>query len=75
MRDRWPDTAHLTPEDPFPPAKGGYTSQRFQDAVGRELEHGRIVILDVSFLRQTTINDMEQIVTERGWSKNVIWYP
>jgi hypothetical protein len=75
MRDRWPDTAQCAPEDPFPPAKGGYTSQRFQDAVARELQHGRIVILDVSFLRQTTINDMEHIVTERGWSENVIWYP
>jgi hypothetical protein len=75
MRDRWPDTAQLTPEDPFPPAKGGYTSRHFVETVEGDLEDGRIVILDVSFLRQTTINDMERIVTERGWSENVIWYP
>jgi hypothetical protein len=75
MRDKWPDTAQLTPEDPFPPAKGGYASHQFVKVVQSDLERGRIVILDVSFLRQTTINDMEQIVTERGWSENVIWYP
>lgn len=85
MRDRWPEGSGRSPNEPFKPSDGGYSSKKFEILMEQQLApkknivdqiaQERTVILDTRTLRQQTIDDMLRVVTDKGWSSRVIWYP